>query len=97
MNTLKIIGHAPIFDNGTSMWNGIATSFIRSSGAQESRPFRKDHEKQIKLVTKSRKFESIDVDIIVDSIMSLSPYVETSRVQRISNSLKSRWESLGDL
>ncbi|MFV0341554.1 MAG: excisionase [Anaerocolumna sp.] len=93
VNTLKVLGPAPIFDNGTSIWNGTATSFINHTVAQESKPFRKEHSEQIKLIRKSAKFDIPNIDTIVKSIMSLSPYVEQNRIEKISTSLSQRFRS----
>lgn len=93
VNTLKILSHAPLFDNGTSLWNGVATSFIRAIGTQESKPFRKEHNDQIKLVDKSYRFNIWNVDMLVESVMSLSPYVEQGRIEKISTCLSQRFSS----
>jgi hypothetical protein len=52
-NTLEWKGFAPIFDSGTSLW--LNTSAIGRD--TESRPFRKSHGEQIKLVSDLRWFD----------------------------------------
>ena len=49
INTLKFISPAPIFDNGTSLWNNCLDSEIGEW--QSCMPFKKNHREQIKLVT----------------------------------------------
>jgi len=91
VNTLQVLGHAPFFDNGSSLWYNVTTNFIKNDGPQKSYPFRKDHEEQIKLVTKSPKFAISGIDSIVESVMALSPYMEQNRIDKITSSLAKRF------
>ena len=92
VNSLKMIGHAPIFDSGTSLWNGVATSFI-SNQQEESKPFRKTHPEQIKLIKESKWFDKDKLYGIEDEfneIMKQSPYIEDNRRSVICNVFRSR-------
>jgi len=58
VNTLKFIGFAPIYDNGTSLWHNKLEINIRpTQDFWESRPFYKSPIRQLGLVTSFKKFD----------------------------------------
>ena len=60
-NTLKFIGMSPIYDNGSCLAFRSALSQIRPNREVPSKPFKKTHREQIKLVT---GFEWLDKDAL---------------------------------
>jgi len=65
-NTLEYEGFVPIFDSGTSLW--CDGSII--SNRSESKPFKKNHSSQIKLVTDFSWYEPIPRNKLTDIITS---------------------------
>jgi len=96
-NTLEWIGASPIFDCGTSMWHDQYTQNIRPDFKIESKPFKDDHSKQIKLVN---DFAWIDfaalehIDEEFCSIYKISKYIDEKRQKKLLSSLKERIEIL---
>jgi len=84
--TLEWLGFSPIFDSGTSLWHH--TAFIGRK--VESKPFKKTHAEQIKLV---KDFSWIDfqglkgIDQEIHEILDQSPYLETKRKQELVNAV----------
>jgi hypothetical protein len=87
--TLEWLGLAPIYDSGTSLWYNT-----QSVGSHvESKPFRKSHDKQIKLVQELNWFdcttlEGIDRECV--EILSRSNTVEAERAKAIGRAVLRR-------
>lgn len=93
VNTLKILGHAPIFDTGTSLWNGIATRLIKSTIQNESKPFKQYHEEQIKLINISEKFSLLNSEYLLNEfnkLLASSIYIEDYRRKILVSSFEGR-------
>ena len=88
-NTLLYLGLAPIYDSGTSLWYNTQ----RVGSRIESKPFRKDHAEQIKLVDDLNWF---DVDTLkgledeIQGIFSVSEEVDTARRAAIAKAVTDR-------
>lgn len=93
VNQQAILGHAPIFDTGTSLWNGIATPFIGSDKYEDSRPFRKTHTEQLKLIGRSEWFTKDSLYGISDEfnvLLKQSPFISVDRRDKLVKSLDER-------
>lgn len=95
VNTLKFLGTAPIFDNGTSLW---CDALLPEIGTwQQAMPFKKNNKEQIKLV----KDINLDAGLLqkIPSIvydgLSSSEYLEQNRVERIVAGVENRVRLLG--
>lgn len=87
VNTLKFIGTAPLFDNGTSLWCEALNSEIGEP--QKAMPFKSTHKEQIKLLS-GYNFNAENLSVcedIVRDVLSQSPYIDDVRVERISNAI----------
>ena len=92
-DTLEWIGLAPVFDCGTSMWYNKFTNAIRAEGKTDSKPFRKTHDEQIKLVNDFSWFDSYALNGISDefaAILTDSPIIEEQRRSALCCALDSR-------
>ncbi|MCL2081757.1 MAG: HipA domain-containing protein [Oscillospiraceae bacterium] len=81
--TLEWLGFAPIFDSGTSLWYNTQRVGIET----ESKPFRKTHQEQIKLVTDFSWFEHSSLKGLADEIMEIfssAPEVDQARAKSIT-------------
>ena len=87
--TLEWIGFAPIYDSGTSLWHN--TQNVGS--AVESKPFKKSHEEQLKLVQNLSWFDYgalKDIHIESAEIFARSSAVSAERAEAIGNAIMSR-------
>ena len=99
VNTLKFIGIAPIFDTGTALWFDQPTHIMGGTRRLDCKPFKNNHEDQLKLVKSFdwlnlERLEGIEDDIrklFVDSL-----YIDESRRTRIIEVLQVRIEKLKD-
>lgn len=98
--TLEWLGTAPIYDNGTSLWFDQIDSSILAQRRMESKPFRKYHDEQIRLVS---SFEWIDfaalrgIEEEVNEILLTfpeNPYISEERRKRICSAVAERIEML---
>lgn len=83
VNTLEITQIAPIFDNGTSLWHNLLTSHIDLTASVLSRPFRRYHNEQLKLVNSFDKFnfdKLRGLDEEVNEIMKKYPTIDDERI-----------------
>lgn len=99
-NTLEIIKAAPIFDNGTSLWNGQATALIHPIMNISCKPFKECHEDQLKLVTSFdflQKEALIGMGDFFKEITRNSIFVDEKRADTISFSLDKRIDKLFEL
>jgi hypothetical protein len=96
--TLEWLGAAPVFDCGTSMWHDQIPSMIRSEGKLPSKPFRLNHEDQIKLAS---SLDWIDFDSLRgieeewDENLKQSVYIDDERRDKLRRALMRRIELLG--
>jgi len=94
--TLEWIGLAPVFDSGTSFWNDKKSASMLTNKT-ESRPFRKTHEEQIKLV---KDFSWLDLSALIgveeelSSILATSPHIDEIRRKQICLAFKARVKAL---
>ncbi|MPN59720.1 hypothetical protein SDC9_207442 [bioreactor metagenome] len=80
-NTLEVLGAAPIFDSGTSLFMSMPTKVEVDD--IESKPFAKTHEKQIKLVSDLQKFDIESVLELREGIrinLSQNPFMDEERI-----------------
>lgn len=90
--TLEFTGASPIFDNGSSLWHDLPTSLI---GARTSacKPFKHNHEEQIKLV---QSFDWFDPSVLTGienkfyDITKDSLFIDNARKERICTAFRSR-------
>lgn len=101
--TLAWFGMAPIFDSGSSLGYERLPAQIRSGRGVPCKPFKNDHEAQLKLV---RDFSWIRFDrlqdvheMIVDvlSTEEAADYMDASRIEAIAESVDRRIQHLMDI
>ena len=97
VKTLKFIGVAPIFDTGTALWFDQPTHIMGSSRLLHCKPFKRDHEQQLKLVT---NFDWLDLEKLGDlsqdvtRLLANSVYLDGARRERIVEILQDRIDKL---
>jgi hypothetical protein len=95
--TLEWIGPAPIYDSGTSLWHDADADTIKNSRKIESKPFRKNHDDQIKLV---RNFSWLDfnslasIDEEFENILKHNAHIKKERRDALCGALKTRIKNL---
>lgn len=94
VNSLKFLGPAPLFDNGTSLWCESLNSEIGT--ALPAMPFKDTQKKQLALVKECFvDVNGIDACAeIVRNTLSTSPYLDKERVKRISEAVANRARGL---
>ena len=87
VDSLKFLGPAPLFDNGTSLWCESLNSEIGT--ALPAMPFKDSQKKQLALVKECFvDVNGIDACVeIVRNTLSTSPYLDKERVTRISEAV----------
>ncbi len=96
--TLEWLGLAPVFDCGTSMWCSQPTSRINTESADTpSKPFRKTHAEQVKLVTsfgwlKPERLAGIDG--LCDEVFRQNIYMDVYRREKLCRAAMARAELL---
>ena len=91
--SLEWLGFAPIFDSGTSLWYNTQ----RVGSPAESKPFRKGHVEQMKLVENLSWFDIAALDGIeheIAEILSKSEEVDDSRRARIISAVLERCKQI---
>ncbi|MDL2254616.1 excisionase [Ruminococcaceae bacterium OttesenSCG-928-I18] len=99
-DTLEWESPAPIFDCGTSMWHNQLQQMIKPGGEQESKPFRKTHHEQIKLVISMGWLDFgmlAGVEDEWDEVVCQSPYVDEQRRNSLREALLIRIKKLHDI
>ena len=94
VNSLKFLGPAPLFDNGTSLWCESLNSEIGTE--LPAMPFKDTQKKQLALV-KECVVDVNGIDAcaeIVRNTLSTSPYLDQERVTRISEAVGNRARGL---
>ncbi|KWX76969.1 excisionase [Paenibacillus riograndensis] len=98
--TLEWIGPAPIYDSGSSLWFSKPLGLIRADGKLTCKPFKPDHNEQIKLVT---SFDWLDLSALdgieeeVQDIFRDSLFVDEARCHAICQALRGRIERLQEI
>ena len=88
-NTLEWLGFAPVFDSGTSLWY----STNRVGAKTECKPFRSDHNEQIKLVDDFSWFDIDALDGLVNEALEIllpSEDVDSTRGEAIAKAIMER-------
>ena len=100
-STLEWIGVAPIFDCGTSLWHSTLETQIKpKSTSLPSKPFKKIHSEQLKLVKDFswldlKKLEGIESEI--NKILSESKYISEERRNILCSAISERIDLLSDI
>jgi len=92
-DTLDYLGFAPIYDSGTSLWYNTQ----RVGSRIESKPFRKDHAEQIKLVGDLRWFNanaSEGLEDEIQQILTASDEVDAMRRTAIARAVTERMKQV---
>ncbi len=100
VNTLEMIGFAPIFDTGTSLRYDTPTSEIQISLDIESQPFASFHNKQVKLVQYPERFDLSALNELPQfayNIFSLGNTIDKQRADILCDVLETRIEMLEGL
>nr|WP_240472953.1 HipA domain-containing protein [Paenibacillus sanguinis] len=98
--TLEWMGPAPIYDSGSSLWFSKPLGLIRTDGKLTCKPFKPDHNEQIKLVT---SFDWLDLSLLdgiedeVRTIFRGSLFVDEARCHAICQALRGRIERLREI
>jgi hypothetical protein len=91
--TLEWFGPAPIFDCGTSMWHDRVPQMIRPALKNPSKPFRNDHNEQIKLVG---SFDWLNLDALngieeeYSDLLKQSAFIDEERRSKLCFALQMR-------
>lgn len=100
-NTLKWLGSAPIFDNGSSFGYDKPVGQIRSGIKIGCKPFKSTHEEQLKLVTSFDwiNFEKLRqaVPEIRDIFLDSGDYIDETRTEAIVSSMVRRIDRLEEI
>lgn len=95
--TLEFIGASPIFDSGTSLWHSKPLSLIGSNRKINCKPFKNNHEDQIKLVQSFDWFEPSalhDIETVFYDITKDSLFIDGTRRDRICFAFRDRVDML---
>ena len=97
--TLEWIGAAPVYDSGTSLWYDTPTKAIPHSDV-ESKPFKRKHGEQLKLVSSFEWLDFSKLDGIEDDIMNIfadektARYIDDERAKTIASQVRTRVDIL---
>ncbi|WP_246628294.1 hypothetical protein [Paenibacillus oenotherae] len=97
---MEWIGPAPIYDSGSSLWFAKPQALIRADGKLTCKPFKQDHNEQIKLVT---SFDWLDLSALqgieeeVRAIFNGSLFVDEARCEAICRALQQRINMLAEI
>lgn len=98
--TLEYMGAAPIFDSGTSLWFDKPTMMIDARAKVGCKPFKNDHEEQIKLVT---SFDWLDLNTLygideeLRELVRGSLFIDEKRCDALCRALRNRVDMLTDI
>ena len=101
-DTLKWLGAAPLFDNGTSLWYDKLTMQM-STADIICKPFKKTHGEQLRLVSSFDSFDLSKLDGIGDDIYSVflqqkeGLVIGYRRMEEISYEVKKRIDRLSEI
>lgn len=96
-NTLEWQGAAPIYDSGSSLWFDKPLPLINACSKAESKPFKSNHDEQIKLVSSFDWLDLKALDGIEDEFHELlkdSIFIDEARRDALCMGLKKRLERL---
>ena len=97
--TLEWIGAAPIYDSGSSLWFSKPAALISATGKITCKPFKQDHNEQIKLVT---SFDWLELSKLYDiedefrEILRGSLFIDEVRKDALCSALRKRIEMLDE-
>lgn len=98
--TLEWVGAAPIYDSGSSLWFSKPQALISPNVKVPCKPFKSDHEEQIKLVT---SFDWLDLSALKDideefrEILNGSLFIDEARRDALCFALRRRVEMLAEI
>lgn len=98
--TLEWMGAAPIYDSGSSLWFSKPQTFISATSNITCKPFKNDHNEQIKLVT---SFDWLDLSRLhgieeeFREILKGSLFIDEARREALCNALQKRIEMLAEI
>lgn len=98
--TLEWIGAAPIYDSGSSLWFSKPQSLISATSSVTCKPFKKDHQEQIKLVTSFDWIELSRLQGIEEEFRELlkdSMFIDEARREALCHALQKRIEMLAEM
>ncbi len=97
--TLEWLSAAPIYDSGTSLWYDTPTKAIPHSDV-ESKPFKRKHGEQLKLVSSFEWLDFSKLDGIENDIMNIfadektDRYIDDERAKAIASQVRTRIDIL---
>jgi len=97
--TLEWMGAAPIYDSGSSLWFSKPTPLISATGKITCKPFKQDHNEQLKLVTSFDWLELSKLYDIADEfreILKGSLFIDEARKDALCSALRKRIEMLDE-
>lgn len=97
VNTLEIIGSAPLYDFGASLYHNKPDKMIDASADIKSKPFGDYHSEQIRLVSNPERFELSRLSFlseICEEILMQFDYIPQNRIKLISGLIDTRVKSL---
>lgn len=95
--TLEWLGAAPIYDSGSSLWFTKPPALINAVAKIPCKPFKSDHEEQIKLV---QSFDWLDLNALYDideelrELVRNSVFIDTARCDALCFAFRRRVEML---
>ncbi len=98
--TLEWMGAAPVYDSGSSLWFTKPPALINAGAKIPCKPFKSDHEEQIKLV---QRFDWLDLNALYDideelrELVRNSIFIDTTRCDALCFALRRRVEMLTEL
>lgn len=98
--TLEWIGTAPIYDSGSSLWFSKPKALILPTTKLVCKPFKNDHDEQLKLVT---SFDWLDLSALrgieeeFREILKDSLFIDQARSDALCSALKKRVEMLAEI
>lgn len=98
--TLEWIGAAPIYDSGSSLWFSKPLTLISAAAKLTCKPFKQDHNEQIKLVT---HFDWLDLSALrgIDEefreIVGGSVFIDEARCGALCSALQERVDMLAGI
>ncbi|WP_411676881.1 hypothetical protein [Caproicibacter sp.] len=98
--TLEWLGSAPIYDSGSSLWFSKPQAMINANATTPCKPFKADHEEQIRLVS---SFDWLDLSALkgIDDefrdILNGSLFIDETRPDALCFALRKRVEMLAEI
>ena len=95
--TLAWVSHAPLYDNGSSLWYNQSVDGIRKVQASQSQPFCATHEEQICLVKDFSWLDPADLAGVDEEFCELlrpSPFIDEARRDALCFALRHRAQML---